>query len=118
VAQVPYVGRYLMKSSVERMAGGQGVVQFARAVNEDTWEYAIKFYTQFDAFARERDLYMDPTLREMMPATQQIISNEDQSIQMPGGAYVFPPCIVIEKGESLDVWASREQHDFVTILQV
>jgi serine/threonine protein kinase len=114
--QVPYVGRYLMLSSVDRRAGGQGVVQFARG-NGSAKEYAVKFYTQFEAFYRERDLYMEPCLREMMPATQEIIGNEDAAIRMPTG-FVFPPCIVIEKGESLDVWALRERHDFVTVLQV
>jgi hypothetical protein len=115
--QVPYVGRYLFHSSLKRFAGGQGVVQFARAADSGEQQFAIKFYTQFAAFSRERDLYSDPTLREMMPATQQIIGNEDRAIHMPDG-YVFPPAIVIEKGESLDVWASRERKDFVTILQV
>jgi serine/threonine protein kinase len=114
--QVPYVGRYLMLSSVDRRAGGQGVVLFARG-NGSAKEYAVKFYTQLEAFSRERDLYMEPCLREMMPATQEIIGNEDAAIRMPDG-FVFPPCIVIEKGESLDVWAIRERHDFVTVLQV
>jgi hypothetical protein len=115
MSQVPYVGKYLMMSAADRRAGGQGVVQFARSAFTTT-EYAVKFYTNRKAFARERDLYMDPLLREMMPATQQMISNEDRSIKMPTG-FVFPPCIVIEKGESLDVWARREKHDFITIMQ-
>jgi hypothetical protein len=116
--QVPYLGRYAMHSGVERRANGQGVVQFAHG-NGQASQYAIKFYTHFDIFARERDLYMEPVLREMMPATQEIIGNEDAAIRMPDGfVHVFPPCIVIEKGESLDVWATRERHDCVTILQV
>jgi serine/threonine protein kinase len=106
-----------MSSSVERRAGGQGVVQFARDITKPTSEFAIKFYTQFDAFARERDLYMEPQLREMMPATHEIIGNEDGAIRMPDG-YVLPPSIVIEKGESLDVWSRREKHDFITVMQV
>jgi serine/threonine protein kinase len=115
--QVPYVGRYVMHSSIERRAGGQGVVQFAHHISQANSEYAIKFYTQFDAFARERDLYMEPVLRKMMPATHEFIGNEDKAIHMPDG-YIFPPSIVIEKGESLDVWARREQHDFITTMQV
>jgi serine/threonine protein kinase len=115
--QVPYVGRYVMHSSIERCVGGQGVVQFVHSRLQATKEYAIKFYTEFGAFARERDLYMEPVLREMMPATHEIIGNEDGSIRMPTG-FVFPPAIVIEKGESLDVWAQREKHDFITTMQV
>jgi hypothetical protein len=66
---------------------------------------------------REEALYRDPQLREMMPATREIIGNQDRSIRMPDG-YVFPPSIVIEKGESLDVWAQREKGDFATAFQV
>jgi hypothetical protein len=113
---VPYVGRYVMHSCAERRAGGQAIVQFAHAATGSAQQYAIKFYIQQDAFARERDLYMQPILREMMPATQEIISNEAGRIRTPGG-FVFPPAIVIEKGESLDVWANREAHDFSTLMQ-
>ena len=40
------------------------------------------------------------------------------SVQASNG-YKFPPCIIIERGESLEQWAKREEdRDFVTTLQV
>lgn len=53
-----------------------------------------------------------------MPATHAIVDNADGSVHASNG-YVFPPCIIIERGESLDQWARREsERDFVTTLQV
>ena len=54
----------------------------------------------------------------MMPATKAIVDNRNGQVKASTG-YVFPPCIIIERGESLDQWAKREaQRDFVTTLQV
>ena len=52
-----------------------------------------------------------------MPATHAIVDNVDGSNKASNG-YVFPPCIIIERGESLSEWAKRETNrDFVTTLQ-
>jgi hypothetical protein len=85
-------------------------------------EYAIKFYVQRTAFERERVLYQDEALRSMMPATHALVDNlpsgpAGEVLRAPNG-YVFPPCIIIERGESLDEWARRETPDFITIMQV
>jgi hypothetical protein len=68
------------------------------------------------AFDAELALYEEPVLRSMMPATKALVDNKEQTIRTQSG-YVIPPCIVIERGESLQEWAAREDHDFVTILQ-
>lgn len=79
---------------------------------------------QRKAFERERDLYRDATLRAMMPATHAIIDNDalsqplrdDATTRAPNGM-LWPPCIIIERGESLDEWARRETPDFITVMQ-
>ena len=58
-----------------------------------------------------------PALRSMMPAIKGFVGNEAHNARSASG-YEWPPCIIIERGESLQEWAQREQHDFVTILQV
>ena len=81
-------------------------------------EFAVKFYAGRSAFERERRLYMDPALRPMMPATRAVIGNYNGAVRGPNG-YRFPPCIIIEKGESLKEWARREARpDFITTMQV
>ena len=69
-------------------------------------EFAVKFFFEHDVFAREAALYADPTLRAMMAATRNVCDNADQALRGPGG-YVFPPHIVIERGEPLDEWIDR-----------
>ena len=56
-------------------------------------------------------------LRDMMPAVRDMNANADRSVVSASG-WPFPPCIIIERGESLDKWAERLKPDFVTILQV
>jgi hypothetical protein len=69
------------------------------------------------AFERERELHEDGALASMMPATSEIVANRDGGLAY--GGYTFPPCIVLECGESLEAWAQREvERDFVTTLQV
>ena len=79
-------------------------------------EFAIKFDTAGDAFAREADLYKDPQLRDMMPATAEV-TRSGTAVHARSG-FVFPPAIVIERGESLSEWHCREQPDFITNVQV
>ena len=171
----PFLGSYIIGSSVDRCEGGQGLVQFCSKMHRKE-EYAIKcgrfsitcvckstqssccapctpttvqalrapferarelceatadksmmpaaqaprcrFYTHRPAFERERELYEATELKSMMPATHAIVDNADGSIKASNG-YVWPPCIIIERGESLDQWAKREpDRDFVTTLQV
>lgn len=114
--QTPFLGRFIMLSAAHRRAGGQGVVQFARGAN-DGEEFAIKFFTQRSAFDREFELYSNPVLRGMMPAITHIEPNTINEARSMTG-WPMPPCIVIERGESLDMWALRIKPDFTTILQV
>ena len=79
---------------------------------------AIKFYLDRPGFERERELYVVPALRAMMPATLAIEDNADGHVKTPYG-YAFPPFVIIEHGQSLHEWARRNaKADFITIFQV
>lgn len=91
-------------------------MQFARGWH-DGEDYAIKFFTVREAFEREDALYSNAVLRDMMPAVKFIEANADGAVCSASG-WPFPPCIAIERGESLDKWAERLKPDFPTILQV
>ena len=62
---------------------------------------AIKFYLDLTAFERERELYTESQLKEMMPATLAIEDNVSGGVATAYG-YVFPPFVIIECGQSLD----------------
>ena len=79
---------------------------------------AIKFYLDRTGFERERELYTESQLKEMMPATLAVEDNASGNCQTPYG-YTFPPFVIIERGQSLDEWArDNANKDFITIFQV
>lgn len=68
------------------------------------------------AFKREAALYANPAFKDLMPATLAIEDNAGGGERLH--SYAFPPCIIIEKGQSLNEWAHANRCDFVTIFQV
>lgn len=96
-ARAPFLGRFVFLGAPHRRAGGQGVIQFA-SCELGSGDVAIKFFSRRAAFEREEALYTRRELRSMMPAVVQLERNEGGTVRAPGG-YVFPPCIVVEKGE-------------------
>ena len=52
-----------------------------------------------------------------MPATLAIEDNMKGEWRTPYG-FVFPPFVIIERGQSLDEWARDNNPDFITIFQV
>jgi hypothetical protein len=111
----PFLNKYMVTYDAKRLSGGQGIVQFVQ-LRGTSQEYVIKFFTWRPAFQWERELYKNPTLKSMMPATQELVGNEDGSVRV--GHFVMPPCIVLEAGESLQTWMRREDRDLVTTFQV
>lgn len=112
-----FFGKFAVLNFLGRRTGGQGCVQFMRRV-PDQVQYAIKFFLQNEkAFEREHELYSDPALRPMLPEALHIVPNKDSRVVSESG-YVFPPFIMVEKGESLNEWASRKSPDFATSLFV
>lgn len=67
------------------------------------------------SFRREADLYESSIFKKLMPATLAVVDNVDGAQHL--GRYVFPPCIVIKKGQSLNEFASSNVADFITIFQ-
>eukprot|EP00892_Ulva_mutabilis_P000459 jgi/Ulvmu1/10413/UM062_0009.1 len=111
-----FMGKFEILGPLERRAGGQGIVQFALSRPSGD-PVAIKFFLNRKAFDCEDALYVQQRLREMMPAVTLIHSNEDGSLKTHEG-WFFPPCIVVERGESLDEWRAHVQPDFCTVVQV
>jgi hypothetical protein len=95
---------------------GQGVCQFAREIFTQR-EVAIKFCVIPSVFDAERSLYSNPALRSIVPNISEICDNTDSTAIDPAG-YPLPPCIVMEKGESLDVWSARAKPDVFSAVQV
>ena len=103
------------------MSAGQAVVQIAehRKLRQ---QFAIKFFLVRQAFEQEARLYEDPDqpLGRFLPELSCIVDEErgGEFRDRYGGR--LPPCIVMEKGEALDAWASRSGGalDMVTGLQV
>jgi hypothetical protein len=98
---------------------GQAVVQIAedRAARD---QYAMKFFLSENAFIQEKKLYTDPSipLGKFLPQLHLIAEGEDSLVDVEGNP--MPPCIVMEKGESLDTWAESSgfKLDMFTGLQV
>eukprot|EP00892_Ulva_mutabilis_P004372 jgi/Ulvmu1/2306/UM013_0154.1 len=92
-----------------RLQGGQSVVQFAVGIANGV-EYAIKLFASQSAFLAEADLYRNPTLRAMLPEIRLITDNADGAFRDTRG-HPLPPCIVMERGESLDQWSRRARPD-------
>eukprot|EP00892_Ulva_mutabilis_P002729 jgi/Ulvmu1/12457/UM009_0109.1 len=111
-----FLDRFVLHSAAQRFHGGQGIVQFAREESTGQ-ECAVKFFTHRGAFERERELYHAPALRGQMPAVRHLEANERAALLMAPG-WPFPPCIVVEKGESLDAWATHVRPSFIVIWQV
>lgn len=85
--------------------------------------YAIKFFLSKGSFEDEVALYIDKSspLGQFLPQLRNIAGAQGFDppvLDREGNA--LPPCIVMEKGESLDVWMQRNHGsvDMVTGFQV
>ena len=88
---------------------GQAVVQFAYGTL-DRQEYALKFFLSRKAFDAEEVLYRHTTLGRFLPQVIASVPEAACSIQDPWGRSL-PACMVMERGESLDMWMERAQPD-------
>jgi hypothetical protein len=102
------------------MHAGGAVVQIAE--DRDTREaVALKFFLSRPQFEREVALYTDSTqpLGGFLPEVRRIVDGEADEPGFRVEGAPLPPCIVMEKGESLDKWAAAcsDGLDMVTGLQ-
>ena len=107
---------------VQRLcSAGQGVVQFATEKGNSELEFAIKLFVHTEAFCKEAALYQDTSspFHKLLPSCRSIVANED-GLFVDGRGCPMPPCIVVERGESLDLWAQRSTQgiDPFTCMQV
>lgn len=102
---------------------GQAVIQFASDSRTDQ-RWAIKFFLSRRAFEAEAALYHDPgsPLGPFLPLVRNVLSGERGARRLADAAgRPLPPCIVVERGESLDKWRARDANgsvDVFTALQV
>jgi hypothetical protein len=88
---------------------GQAIVQFGHGTS-DGIEYAMKFFVSRSAFETEAAVYCNSALCKLIPGLKMISSNADGS-SCDGFGRPLPPCLVMEKGESLDHWSDRAKPD-------
>ena len=111
-----FLDHYMVLPWTERREGGQGIVQFMRCTRTDK-AVATKFFLSRRGFETELELYEVDILRSMMPAVQLTLSNSNAADRNSRG-YPWPPCIVLEKGESLQEWKAKTKPAFSTIVDV
>jgi hypothetical protein len=100
-------------------AAGQALVQVVEDTRTHT-QFAVKFYLSLEAFEHEKALYLEPKqpLGRFLPQLHAIVEPEMAFLDAHG--HLLPPCIIMEKGEALDLWSKStgEGMDTVTGLQV
>jgi hypothetical protein len=112
--------QWLCVSHLQRVFAGQAVVQFA-CHTVSKLEYAIKLFVSRAAFNDESEQYTrryNP-LVQFLPRLHALVDNQDGQFQDAFGRSM-PPCIVMERGESLDKWVQRNKRamDTFTCMQV
>lgn len=99
----------------QRLEGGQAVVQMFRD-NQNSEEYAAKFFLSEKAFEAEVVAFTEgrnpltqflPEIRTIKP--KSVAKHEVDNVQV--GGQPLPSCIVMERGESLDIWTNRAKPD-------
>jgi hypothetical protein len=102
------------------MHAGQAVVQMVED-GRTRLQYAMKFYLSHADFLQEKELYINPgqPLGRFLPQLHSIIEEKSGALKDRFGN-ALPSCIVMEKGDALDLWvkSTGEGMDMVTGLQV
>lgn len=103
------LGEYYMAdaSPDNRFVGGGAIVQIVRH-NRSHEEFALKAFAAHSAFHAEAALYAasDSALGVFLPRMRLLLDNLNGSFRDPHG-HKMPPCIIMEKGESVDLWRGR-----------
>eukprot|EP00892_Ulva_mutabilis_P002847 jgi/Ulvmu1/12563/UM091_0004.1 len=105
------LGRFTLLGETQRRQGGQGVVAFATGM-EDRLEYAIKFFVVHSSYIAERQLYESKLLGALLPKIEDVydpVLSPSRLLDRCGRP--LPPCIVMERGESLNEWSRRAKPD-------
>lgn len=92
------------------------MVQFARSMDDEE-EYAFKFFISRDKFEAERTATAHWILGAMLPRLEGMYDSRGSPLNDPRG-HALPPCIIMERGESLLEWFQRRKPDLRTALPV
>ena len=79
-------------------------------------DFNLQFLFRREAFDTEQKLYGNVALAAIMPKRYDACDNADGTLTGPDG-YRFPPVIVIGRGESLNEFVDRVEHDNITVIQ-
>jgi hypothetical protein len=97
------------------VVAGQAIVAFARSIS-DQGTYAIKFFMSPKDFRSEMAIYQDSPLGKLLPRLEGMYDSEAGLQDRQG--HQLPPCIVMERGESLDEWSRRRKPDMWAAMPV
>lgn len=78
---------------------GQALIQFARRIHSRE-EFALKFFVSRTDYEAEAACYRSAHLGSFMPTVERYVDNDDGLFRDHSGN-AMPPCIVMERGESL-----------------
>lgn len=81
------------------LRAGQAVIQFARRQRLRE-EVAFKFFIARADYEAEVALYRNDALGDFLPMAEAYVDNADHSFRDAYGN-PFPPCIVMERGDTL-----------------
>lgn len=75
-------------------------------------DFVLKAFATSAAFKAEAALYNDgdKPLGAFLPNMREILDTGSRNFRDPHG-HIMPPCIIMEKGESLDFWRERAAPD-------
>lgn len=79
---------------------------------DDRFRYAIKFFVVPAAFAAERHLYESRVLGPLLPKIEDVYDPTGAPGRLlDRNGQPLPPCMVMERGESLNEWSRRAKPD-------
>ena len=85
----------------------------------DRGMYAVKFFATRSAFDSHRAMCQVPALEVFLPRVHAELDGElaDEELRDAAGRRL-PPCIVMERGESLNEWSRRAKPDIFQAVAV
>jgi hypothetical protein len=100
------------------LCAGQAIVQMVEHCRTHV-QYAMKCFLSNSAFLQEKNLYLHPEgpLGHCLPQLHCIVE-ETSGTLVDGRGNALPSCIIMEKGEALQLWTnSGDAMDMITSLQ-
>lgn len=90
---------------------------FARSVR-DQEQFALKFFLMPEDFEAEVDVYNNSPLGKLLPRVEGMYANREKPVFVDPAGHKLPPCIVMERGESLDEWSCRRKPEMWAAMPV